>query len=96
MIQHYKDEGVSHNAADIIRYIRFKNKDMKELFDRDGTITFWTAANLATNKSFIIIEYNEDPHSPDPAPVFYSMEALGVTICPPPDTPPCDTETLSL
>jgi hypothetical protein len=96
MIHHYYDSVVAKSPADIIRFIRFQNMDMKSLFKKDGKITFWLAADTLTHKPTVIVEYDEDPHSPDPAPVFYTMSVFKLTICPPPNTPPCDSEIESL
>ena len=90
MIHHYSDSIVPKGDSNIIRFIRFQNMDLKSLFKKDAKITFWLAADTATHQPTVLVEYDEDPHSPDPEPVFFTMAVLKLTICPPPNTPPCD------
>ncbi len=90
MIRHYNDSAVSKKPGNLLRMIKFKNQDVMQLFYEKGTIIFWNAADMVTNQPTIIVEFDEEHHSPDPAPVYFSMEALGISICPPPNTPPCD------
>jgi hypothetical protein len=96
MIHHYYDSIVPKGDSNIIRFIRFQNTDMKSLFKKDAKITFWMAADTTTHQPTVLVEYDEDPHSPDPEPVFYSMSVFKIGICPPPNTPPCDGSLESL
>lgn len=96
MIHHYSDSIVPKGDSNIIRFIRFQNMDLKSLFKKDAKITFWLAADTTTHQPTVLVEYDEDPHSPDPAPVFFTMAVFKLTICPPPNTPPCDGSLESL
>jgi len=82
-IHHYSDPNVRKD----IRSIRYYNVDLFDiLFGTKGQVTFWMAAD-ATNAPYVMVEFKDQATG---VPAFYRMKDLKLSICPPPDAPPCD------